>query len=84
MSDRVAVLNAGRLEQCATPRELYLRPATAFVAGFVGETNLLPAVVDKGGRAVHVTALGLDIPLVDQSAGAAGASLSPHRCGRRT
>ncbi|MGW9450280.1 ABC transporter ATP-binding protein [Streptomyces sp. NPDC055632] len=42
MADRVAVLNAGRLEQCAAPAELYRRPATAFVAGFVGTMNRLP------------------------------------------
>jgi putative spermidine/putrescine transport system ATP-binding protein len=65
MSDRVAVLNGGRLEQCATPRELYLRPRTAFVAGFVGETNLLPATVSPSGRLVRVAALGLDLPLAD-------------------
>ncbi|MFI0756483.1 ABC transporter ATP-binding protein [Streptomyces anulatus] len=42
MADRVAVLNAGRLEQCAPPAELYERPATAFVAEFVGTMNRLP------------------------------------------
>ena len=41
MSDRVAVFNAGRIEQVATPAEVYERPATPFVAGFVGSTNLL-------------------------------------------
>ena len=39
MSDRVAVMSAGKLQQIATPRELYANPATAFVARFVGETN---------------------------------------------
>ena len=39
MSDRVAVMNAGRFEQVGPPRELYHHPATRFVAGFVGETN---------------------------------------------
>jgi spermidine/putrescine transport system ATP-binding protein len=39
MSDRVAVMNQGRFEQVGTPQELYYRPATAFVAGFVGEAN---------------------------------------------
>jgi putative spermidine/putrescine transport system ATP-binding protein len=41
MSDRIAVFDAGRIEQVATPRELYERPATPFVAGFVGTGNLL-------------------------------------------
>jgi len=40
MSDRVVVFNAGRVEQVGHPREIYERPATAFVAGFVGLTNL--------------------------------------------
>ncbi|MEU1268648.1 ABC transporter ATP-binding protein [Streptomyces sp. NPDC005799] len=41
MSDRIAVLNQGRVEQVGTPAEIYERPATAFVASFVGTSNLL-------------------------------------------
>jgi putative spermidine/putrescine transport system ATP-binding protein len=41
MSDRLAVFNRGRIEQVGTPADLYERPATAFVAGFVGTSNLL-------------------------------------------
>jgi putative spermidine/putrescine transport system ATP-binding protein len=41
MSDRIAVFNRGRIEQVATPVELYERPATPFVAGFVGTSNML-------------------------------------------
>jgi putative spermidine/putrescine transport system ATP-binding protein len=41
MSDRIAVFNAGRIEQVGTPVEVYERPGTAFVAGFVGTSNLL-------------------------------------------
>jgi putative spermidine/putrescine transport system ATP-binding protein len=41
MSDRIAVFNQGRIEQVGTPREVYERPASAFVAGFVGTSNLL-------------------------------------------
>ena len=41
LSDRVAVMRAGRVQQVATPRVLYERPASAFVAGFIGESNLL-------------------------------------------
>src|SRR5215213_2047019 len=41
MSDRIAVFDAGRIEQVATPRELYEHPATPFVAGFVGTSNIL-------------------------------------------
>jgi spermidine/putrescine transport system ATP-binding protein len=45
MSDRIAVMNRGRVEQVAGPEEVYERPATTFVAGFIGVSNLLPAVV---------------------------------------
>ena len=41
MADRVAVFNHGRIEQLDTPRELYTRPATAFVARFVGSANVV-------------------------------------------
>src|SRR6185295_16725935 len=40
MSDRIAVFNHGRVEQVGTPSEIYERPATPFVAGFVGTSNL--------------------------------------------
>jgi len=45
MSDRVAVFNRGRIEQLGTPEELYNKPVTLFVAGFVGETNLIAGQV---------------------------------------
>jgi iron(III) transport system ATP-binding protein len=48
ISDRVAVMRAGRIEQISTPDELYLRPVNRFVAGFVGEANLLPGEVRHG------------------------------------
>ena len=41
IADRLAVLNQGVLQQCGTPREVYTRPATRFVANFIGETNLV-------------------------------------------
>ncbi|MES4903903.1 MULTISPECIES: ABC transporter ATP-binding protein [unclassified Streptomyces] len=52
MSDRVAVVSDGRIEQIGPPVEVYERPATAFVAGFMGTTNLLrgPAAVRVVGR----------------------------------
>jgi spermidine/putrescine transport system ATP-binding protein len=54
MSDRIAVMNGGRVEQLGTPEELYERPRTRFVADFIGTTNLLHGVVDgfDGGTAV--------------------------------
>ena len=48
MSDRIALLRSGELEQVATPREIYRRPATAYVAQFIGHTNLLKGEV-RGG-----------------------------------
>ncbi|HEV2550252.1 MAG TPA: ABC transporter ATP-binding protein [Stellaceae bacterium] len=44
MSDRIAVFNLGRLQQVGTPTQLYERPATRFVAEFIGESNMFPAV----------------------------------------
>ncbi|WP_347568459.1 ABC transporter ATP-binding protein [Streptomyces sp. 891-h] len=60
MADRVAVMKDGRLEQCASPNELYERPATPFVAEFVGTMNRLPGVVCEGGT---VEVLGRRVPV---------------------
>ncbi len=48
MSDRIALLKGGRLEQIATPREIYSHPATSYVAQFIGHTNLLRGSVANG------------------------------------
>jgi spermidine/putrescine transport system ATP-binding protein len=48
MSDRIALLRSGELEQVATPREIYSRPATAYTAQFIGHTNLLKCQVRAG------------------------------------
>ena len=76
MSDVVVVMNDGRVEQAGPPLEVYRRPATAFVARFMGATNLVPAkvhgadVVKIGGRhrvavpsAAHGKVVGADIVL---------------------
>jgi ABC-type Fe3+/spermidine/putrescine transport system ATPase subunit/ABC-type spermidine/putrescine transport system permease subunit II len=70
LSDRVAVMRAGRLQQVAPPRELYEKPANAFVAGFVGESNLLEAAVVavEGEFAVVRTAGGCRIKATRSSA----------------
>ncbi len=60
MGDRVGVMSAGRLEQIAAPAELYDRPATKFVAEFVGLTNRIPGRTD--GSDVEV--LGTRVPLL--------------------
>ena len=62
MSDRIAVFNAGRIEQVGTPSELYEQPATRFVAGFVGETNFVDGTVpDPTGAHAAVTVAGVPV-----------------------
>ncbi len=73
LGDRVAVLNAGRLEQVGTPEELYQRPASLFVATFVGRANVLRGQVaaafgGRNGQVVVVRPEGLGF----RRAGAAG------------
>ena len=46
MADEVGVMNAGRIEQWGTPHDLYHRPASRFVAGFVGQGVFVPGEVD--------------------------------------
>ncbi|MDG4855739.1 MULTISPECIES: ABC transporter ATP-binding protein [unclassified Mesorhizobium] len=48
MSDRIAVMNAGRIEQIDQPEVLYARPKTKFVAGFIGESNFIPVECRNG------------------------------------
>ena len=55
MADTVAVMNKGRIEQMGAPEELYDLPGTAFVAGFVGQSNLVPATV-TGSDGDHLVA----------------------------
>ncbi|MFE8017612.1 ABC transporter ATP-binding protein [Streptomyces antibioticus] len=63
MADRVAVMHAGRLEQCAEPAELYGRPATAFVAEFVGTMSRIPGRTADGEVEVLGQRLPVDGPL---------------------
>ncbi|MFG2292295.1 ABC transporter ATP-binding protein [Streptomyces sp. NPDC048603] len=74
MADRVAVMRAGRLEQIAEPAELYARPATAFVAEFVGTMSRIPGRLHPDGATVRV--LGRQLP-VDGAPGEAPASEGP-------
>ena len=52
MSDRVAVMNAGRIEQVGSPREIYDNPTSEFVASFIGDTNF----IQRGGSTIAVRA----------------------------
>src|SRR5262245_37590648 len=60
MADRVGVMSGGRLEQIAAPAELYARPATAFVAEFVGTMNRIPGELQGSGQ---VSVLGAVVPV---------------------
>jgi len=57
MADTIAVMSGGRIEQLGAPSELYERPATAFVAGFLGVSNLLYGTV-SGGDSIRLDAGG--------------------------
>jgi ABC-type Fe3+/spermidine/putrescine transport system ATPase subunit len=64
ISDRIAVMRAGRLEQIGTPEEIYRRPASPFVAEFMGTTNLLRgAVIGGAGAWLRVVVGGQDFRL---------------------
>ena len=61
MSDRIAVMSGGRIQQIAMPRDLYDQPANRFVAGFIGETNFLPATCSAGSVALPQAAAPLAV-----------------------
>ena len=65
VADRVAVMNAGNIEQIGTPEELYTSPATAFVANFVGLSNRVPAVV----TGAEVDVYGQKLALLGEAVG---------------
>ncbi|SDD48903.1 ABC transporter ATP-binding protein [Nocardioides lianchengensis] len=71
VADRVGVMNAGRLDQIATPAELYSAPATPFVGEFVGLSNRIPARVSGGVADV----LGTPVPTLAGSAEGSGVAL---------
>ena len=54
MSDRIAVMNGGRIEQIGDPEDVYDRPTTTFVAGFIGVSNLMPGTIRKTGTSGEV------------------------------
>jgi spermidine/putrescine transport system ATP-binding protein len=72
LSDRIALLKGGALEQVASPREIYAHPATSYTAEFIGQTNLLRAIVKN-----DVAACGSIQWRTTQPAGAALFSLRP-------
>ena len=63
MSDRICLMNAGRIEQLGTPADLYFRPRSLFVADFLGESNILPAALrHRSGDEVEVRLGTLGVP----------------------
>lgn len=58
MSDRIAVMSEGRVEQVGTPENIYARPESLFVAGFIGSANLLPGVIASSGGELVVELQG--------------------------
>jgi spermidine/putrescine transport system ATP-binding protein len=75
MSDRLVVMNAGRIEQLGAPREVYERPRTRFVAGFIGTSNLLSGTVERIEGTTAVLATGVDEMVVAPDAVRLGATV---------
>ncbi len=67
LADRIAIMNAGRIEQIGTPMEVYQRPATRFVADFIGNPamNFIEGRLDEGG---HIKVDGTDVAQLGQAA----------------
>jgi spermidine/putrescine transport system ATP-binding protein len=79
MSDRIAVMSAGHVEQIGTPEEIYRNPSSLFVAGFIGSANLLAGTVESASGSEYVVTLksGAKVKVLHQgSAYAAGAKVS--------
>jgi ABC-type Fe3+/spermidine/putrescine transport system ATPase subunit len=80
MSDRIVVMNHGRIEQIGSPAEIYRRPRSSFVADFIGESNLVEAhVVGRTGDAVRlrIDGLGVERTVAAAQLPAAGAPAGP-------
>ena len=73
MSDRIAIMNDGVIEQCGTPEDVYERPRTAFAAGFIGSSNLMTGSYSAGSLAL---APGISVPVPGHGDLADGATAS--------
>jgi iron(III) transport system ATP-binding protein len=69
MSDRIGVMNKGRIEQIGSPKEIYATPATTFVADFVGAANRIPVTLGQGADATRPTVRFGDVVLRARCAG---------------
>jgi len=80
LSDRIAVMNAGRIEQVGTPTQVYEHPATPFVAGFLGKTNVIAVEVRTDGGGTVAVIADARWPLLARVApGRASASIRPEK-----
>src|SRR5262249_25795130 len=61
LADRVVVMNKGKIEQSATPDEIYDNPATPFVFSFIGESSVIPVTVANGRASLDERSLDLDV-----------------------
>jgi spermidine/putrescine transport system ATP-binding protein len=73
MSDRLVVMNAGHIEQLGAPREIYERPRTRFVAGFIGTSNLISGTVERLDGTTATLGTGADESIIVYDAKDAGA-----------
>jgi putative spermidine/putrescine transport system ATP-binding protein len=76
MSDRIAIMRAGRIAQLGAPDEIYDRPASRFVADFIGDTNLIEGVIADGPNGAVLDANGLRIPLAARAEPGARATIA--------
>jgi putative spermidine/putrescine transport system ATP-binding protein len=80
MSDRIAVMNGGRVEQVGTPADIYNRPSTRFAADFIGDTNLISgSVVSDAGGSRLVCADGFSVAAPAAAAGEIHCALRPEK-----
>jgi iron(III) transport system ATP-binding protein len=81
VSDRIIVMKNAEIAQEGTPHDLYERPASAFIADFIGDANLLDVEVTESGAATRLRLLGQDyaLPLASPAKGAAKLVLRPHQ-----
>ncbi|WP_315705590.1 MULTISPECIES: ABC transporter ATP-binding protein [unclassified Bradyrhizobium] len=81
LSDRIVVMSKGRIEQIGTPQEVYERPASAFVAQFLGKTNEFAASIDRSGSTAKLVAGSWSTPAPAGLSGVVTVSIRPERIG---
>jgi spermidine/putrescine transport system ATP-binding protein len=79
MADTIAVMNAGKIEQLGPPTDLYETPRTAFVAGFLGISNLLDGTVEAGGSVKLADGTVLRVPAASGRSGDVRIGIRPEK-----